>query len=627
MDGCKNEILDRLPDSVFLLDLELNYQYLNKAAANAIGVDGLRVIGNHILQYRPHVKETLLYQDLKQAIQTQQYIYSQQFFPDCQLWVEHNIYPSPEGVSVYARDITKQKNIEQEQQNEIDHLTKNEELFRFLVENAGDFIYSLTHEGVLTFVSPNWTKEMGYNENEFIGKLVIEELVHPDDRNNCMALLTQTFLTGKKHGGIEFRIKHKDGNWRWHTCSLSPLFDHNAVFVSIVGISRDVTAIKLIDNTLKETEHFLNESQLAANIGSYNLNFETGIWKGSKVIDTIFGITESYPHTVQGWIELIHPDFSIKMKNYLSEIVNEKKNFDIEYKIIRPLDGAERWLHGTGVIRFGVNNNPISLIGIIQDITAKKLAEEAQYFNTSLLEASQAIGKLGGWEINLLTNKHTWTNEAYRIHDTTPEEFDSNLGMSYCLPESKKILLAALEAAKINGTPYDLELEKVTLKGRRITSIRTTCQVAFQDGKPVKLTGIVQDITEKKAIEAKLRESQNNIRAFFEATTDAVILVDKNYIITEFNSKANQNALKIFNVDIKIGQHMFDFTLPATRDSFIEDFNDALKGNYVDKEEKIDMPAGESTWWNFRYIPIYDDRRQIIGVSLNSVDITDKKCK
>lgn len=77
MDGCKNEILDRLPDSVFLLDLELNYQYLNKAAANAIGVDGLRVIGNHILQYRPHVKETLLYQDLKQAIQTQQYIYSQ----------------------------------------------------------------------------------------------------------------------------------------------------------------------------------------------------------------------------------------------------------------------------------------------------------------------------------------------------------------------------------------------------------------------------------------------------------------------------------------------------------------------------------------------------------------------
>ena len=620
----KNEILDRLTDSVFLLDLNLNYQYLNKAAAAAIGVDGQQVIGKHILHYHPYLKETALYQDFKQAIQTQQYIYNQQIYPNGQLWMEHHIYPSPQGLSVYARDITEQKQIEQKQQNEIDYLKKKEEWFRYLVENAGDFTYSLTPEGVLTYVSPNWTESMGYDVDEFIGKLVIEELVHPDDMANCMALLTQTFLTGKKNGGIEFRIKHKDGNWRWHTFSLSPLFDRNGIFTCIVGISRDITVNKQFKSALEETEHFLYESQQAANIGCYNLNLETGTWRCSRVMDTIFGITESYPHTLQGWADLVHPDFSVKMKNFLSEIINEKENFDIEYMIIRHLDGAERWLHGSGVIKYGADNNPVSLIGIIQDITSKKLAEETQYFNTRLLEASQSISKLGGWEINLLTNKHTWTNEVYQIHDTTPEEFDSKLGMSYCLPESKKVLLAAMEAAKTQGTPYDLELEKLTFKGRRIT-IRTTCQVSLQDGKPVKLTGIVQDITEKNAIEAKLRESQNNIRAFFKASTDSVILVDKKYAITEFNSKANQNAFKFFGVGIKIGQHMLDYILPAVRDIFIEDFNDALKGNYVDKEQKIEMSEGESCWWNLRYIPIYDDRQQIIGVSFNSVDITDKK--
>ena len=620
----KNEVLDRLRDSVFLLDVDLNYQYLNKAAAAAIGIDGQQVIGKHILHYHPYLKETALYQDFKQAIQTQQYIYSQQIYPDRQVWLEHHISPSPEGLSVYARDITNQKKIEQEQQNEIDHLKKNEEWFKYLVENAGDFTYSLTQEGVLTYVSPNLAEIMGYAADEFIGKLVIYELVHPDDVAHCMALLTQTFLTGKKHGGIEFRIKHKDGNWRWHSCSLSPLFDRNGVFDSIVGISRDITANKIFKSALEETEHFLNESQQSANIGSYNLNFETGIRRCSRLIDTIFGITESYPHTLQGWIDLIHPDFSEKMQNYLVEIVKEKKNFDTEYKIIRPLDGAERWLHASGIIKFGADNNPISLIGIIQDITSKKLAEETQFFNTRLLEASQSIGKLGGWEINLLTNKHIWTNEVYQIHDTTPEEFDSKLGMSYCLPESKKVLLAAMEAAKTQGTPYDLELEKVTLKGRRII-IRTTCQVSLQDGKPVKLTGIVQDITEKNAIEAKLRQSQNNIRAFFKATTDSVILVDKKCTITEFNSKANQNAFKFFGVGIKIGKQMLDYILPVVRDIFTKDFNDALKGNYVDKEQKVEMPEGESSWWNFRYIPIFDDRQQIIGVSFNSVDITDKK--
>ncbi len=620
----KNAILDRLTDNVFLLDLDLNYQYLNKAAAAAIGIKCQQVIGKHILQIIPQLKEYLLYQDFQKALQTQQYIYNKQFYPDQQVWFEYHIYPSPEGLSVYARDITEQKKIEQKNQQEAVELRNKEKRFRYLVENANDIIYSLSDKGILTYVSPNWTDTMGYGVNQFIGKAIIDELVHPSDKATCFATLELAFVSGQKQNGIEYRIKHKNGNWCWHTSNLSPLFDRNGAFDSIMGISRDITANKLAESDLKETEHFLKESQQAANIGSYNLDFETGIWKSSGVLDTILGITDNYPHTVQGWIDLIHPDFSGKMKDYLEEIVIEKKNFDKEYKIIRLFDGAERWVHGSGVIRFDENNNPVSLIGIIQDITNKKLAEEAQYFNTRLLEASQSIGKLGGWEINLLSNKHTWTNEVYRIHDTTPEDFDSNLGMNYCLPDSKNILLAALEAAKIHGIPYDLELEKVTLKGRRIT-IRTTCQVTLQDDKPVKLTGIVQDITEKKSIEAKLRDSQSRIRAFFEATTDAVILVDKNYGILDFNSNANQNALKIFGVSITIGQNILDFTIPTKRDIFILDFKEALKGNYVDKEFKLEIPGKESSWWNFRHIPIYDDQQQIIGVSFNSTDITDKK--
>ena len=105
----KNKILDRLTDSVFLLDIDLNYQYLNKAAAASIGVDSQQVIGKNIAHYYPYLNENLLYKDFIQAIQTQEYIYSQQFYPDRQVWLEHHIYPSPEGLSVYARDITKQK--------------------------------------------------------------------------------------------------------------------------------------------------------------------------------------------------------------------------------------------------------------------------------------------------------------------------------------------------------------------------------------------------------------------------------------------------------------------------------------------------------------------------------------
>jgi PAS domain S-box-containing protein len=134
---------------------------------------------------------------------------------------------------------------------------------------------------------------------------------------------------------------------------------------------------KMSDAALRESEKDLNESQKIAGLGSYKLDFKTGIWTSSHILDSIFGIDDKYDKSVDGWLALIHPSWQESMKEYLSkDIIELHKKFNKEYKIIRHNDKNETWVHGRGELIFDTNNNLHYMVGTILDITQQKLAEE-----------------------------------------------------------------------------------------------------------------------------------------------------------------------------------------------------------------------------------------------------------
>ncbi len=154
-----------------------------------------------------------------------------------------------------------------------------------------------------------------------------------------------------------------------------------------------------------------------------------------------------------------------------------------------------------------LNNEIIGSVASFKDITHQKAINDDLDRNLKLLEESQSISKLGGWELDLITGNLYWTAETYRLHETIPEEFNPTVdaGVGYYLPESKVILVKALELATTVGTGYDLYLQTYTAKGN-LMDVRTTCRVTMVDGKPIKLTGIFQDITEQKKGEVELQK-------------------------------------------------------------------------------------------------------------------------
>ncbi|NLG34655.1 MAG: response regulator [Lentisphaerae bacterium] len=156
------------------------------------------------------------------------------------------------------KDIAARKKIESD-------LRASEERFRSFVENANDIVYSLSPDGVFTYVSPNWTEWLGHAPAEVQGH-PMAGFVHPDDVTICLGAMDQA-RSGAKVAGIEYRVRHKDGSWRWHMS--------NGVFAriasgeapSFLGIARDITSIKQAEQEQERLQAQMNQMQKMESVG------------------------------------------------------------------------------------------------------------------------------------------------------------------------------------------------------------------------------------------------------------------------------------------------------------------------------------------------------------------------
>ncbi|MEI7504214.1 MAG: PAS domain S-box protein, partial [Paludibacter sp.] len=131
----------------------------------------------------------------------------------------------------------------------LEELTKSEEKFRLLVENSHDIIYILSSEGEFIFVSLAWTKLLGQQLSDVVGKN-FQNFVYEDDIPNCLLYLKSIIANEKPSSGVEYRVLHIDGTWRWHYSSAIPLKDETGKIIGIYGIARDITQEKRLDNLI-----------------------------------------------------------------------------------------------------------------------------------------------------------------------------------------------------------------------------------------------------------------------------------------------------------------------------------------------------------------------------------------
>jgi PAS domain S-box-containing protein len=146
---------------------------------------------------------------------------------------------------------------------------------------------------------------------------------------------------------------------------------------------------------------------------------------------------------------------------------------------------------------------------------AARLEETLVHLSESetLLNATQRLTKIGGWEFDVKSGKQFWTDELYRIHEIPADPRIDHIKESlHCYrPEDRQIISEAFRRACEQGEPYDLELPFTTYTGKPLW-VRTTVQPVYEEGKVVRLVGNLMDITERRRAEEALRLSSERLQ-------------------------------------------------------------------------------------------------------------------
>ena len=180
------------------------------------------------------------------------------------------------------------------------------------------------------------------------------------------------------------------------------------------------------------------------------------------------------------------------------------------------------------------------VVAIGRDITERKSVEEGLKNSEAVLARAEQIAHLGSWEMDVATGELFWSQEIYRMFGADQEEMSPTyeLVLRFIHPGDKEAVVRSHNKALAGKTPHSIKHRIVRSDGE-IRTVHERAIVIFDEtGKPVRMVGTVQDITEQEVIQETLRESEEKYRTLFDNAADAIVISDEEGNFLEVNRVA-----------------------------------------------------------------------------------------
>jgi len=218
---------------------------------------------------------------------------------------------------------------------------------------------------------------LGYEPDEF--KMSYDkwvELLHPDDIESAQySVISQ--IESKKSFSTDFRLKCKDGSYKWIRGSGKVIKYADDGSISLFcGTHNDITEKKNAEILLKEKLNILQEAEKISNLGSWELDLKNNKLFWSDQIFRIFEIDKNqFGASYEAFLSLIHPEDVDKVNNAFLTSVKNKDSYEVEHRLLMP-DGRIKYVIEMGRTYYDNEGNPIKSIVTVQDITEKVLLEK-----------------------------------------------------------------------------------------------------------------------------------------------------------------------------------------------------------------------------------------------------------
>ena len=429
----------------------------------------------------------------------------------------------------------------------------------------------------------------------------------------------------------------------WLDLSLNPIF-HDLEFSGIACFGRNITDRKLTDQQIleakeraEESEYFLRESQKVGDVGSYKTDFVKGTWISSEVLDKIFGIDEHYNRTVEGWLNIVYQEDKQEMNDYLlNDVIGRHVHFEKEYRIQRINDAEIRWVKGVGALLFDESGKLTEMIGTIQDITERRLAEEALKRSEAI--QTKMVANIGDVIAIIDANGiNTFKSPNISIHfGWEPSEVVGKGAFDLVHPddvaETQAFFMSLLDVPNKTGTK---EL-RYRCKNGEYKWILFTGVNLLHDPDIKGLLGNYHDISERKRIlqetieakehaefnEQQIATERANILAIIENTADCIWAVNKEMKMTKANSALKDIMKRVYNIDYYDGMPWNETVVFVDNIEIDNFYLRALLGESASMILNIES-NNKTLYFELFFNPIWTGE-EITGVSCRSQNVTKR---
>lgn len=268
----------------------------------------------------------------------------------------------------YHIDITAQKMAEEA-------ILASERRFRSLAECSHDFIVLYDREGRHVYANPSALKEAGLSEADLIGKTLHEVGYTDEIYAHWDEHIREVFNTGRP---LQKTLKGRAPNSvRYFDWLLSPVMDEHGEVELVLGISREVTALKQAEAALRENENRLRFAMEGANDGLWDVQMKTGIIYISPRGCEMMGISLEESHEiVRNWHNYVHlDDIPIMTSRLQAHFAGDTPHCEFELRL-RTKSGGWLWVLLRGkLVERDSNGQPVRMTGTFSDITARKQAD------------------------------------------------------------------------------------------------------------------------------------------------------------------------------------------------------------------------------------------------------------
>ena len=419
------------------------------------------------------------------------------------------------------------------------HLQERERFISNLLETmpGAVFVYDFQEYRTI-FATPSYYALGGYSAQEIqaMGAGFIEECCHPDD---IPTLRNQfAYLQSVEPGvvaDVSYRVRTKDGAWKWLFTRYILLPDSTKSDKSkqLLGVFLDIS-------TLKEAEQELANAHQRLKTLLESVPFAIAVTRASDgkplfnnaPMQQMIGLSpniEEYPYPNDYYV---HPEERPAIINEL-QTKGRINNKEIE---VRKPSGEHFWVSlSILLIEF---EGEQAIFSVFNDVTERKRAEETIKKSQANLKEAQRLAKIGSWEWDILANSITWSEEQYRLFGETSETFETTYeGYLSHLSAEEQARTNTLVSEVLEGkAEYHIEHEIMRKDGTTFFATEQGSVVRDESGKPIRMYGTTQDITERKRAEDDLRRSEQQFRLIIESSPIPLALNDERGNITYLNA-------------------------------------------------------------------------------------------